>query len=240
MAVLVHTAGPEAAAKLLLREHQEQLQQGPAAAKSGPVAGRKGKAGASSGGSREVGASAAPNPFLTLPVVNSFLSAVVSVVEGHQQEGGDEEAAAAAQAALRVATELFKHQLLVASLGAAGAAAAGLAAATTAGGPVPDAITWSSLVQLYGVVGSWQQVDDILAAAVGQHLPGLQLDSDSLQAVLAGAAAAHNAAGEHAAAVQLLDGLLQVGVATVSHPRLAQQLEVAAEGDEVAWQVGTL
>jgi len=84
--------------------------------------------------------------------------------------------------------------------------------------------------------GSWQQVANIVLAAVQQQLPGVA--PGGLQAVLAGAAAALNAAGRHVAAVQLLDGLAAGGCKAVSHPRLAQQLVAAAEADDNAWQVG--
>ena len=96
-------------------------------------------------------------------------------------------------------------------------------------------LVWLSCTTAPGALGSLQQVANIVTAAVLQRLPGLQ--SDGLQVVLAGAAAALNAAGQHVAAVQLLDDLVAAGLVSVSHPPLAQQLVAAAEADDAAYEV---
>lgn len=235
LSVLVHTEGVEAAGQVLLREHEGQAGQ-PVQAKSGAqaAAGRKGKAGASS--SRQVVETATSSAVLTLPAVNSFMCAAVDVAEAYQRQGLEDEAESAAQAAVQVATELFKQQLLVVSMGAAGALAALQAAPS--GLMAPDAVSWACCAQLYGVLGLWQQVANIVLVAVQQQLP--EVAPEGLQVVLAGAAAALNAAGRHVAAVQLLDGLAAEDCKAVSHPRLAQQLVAAAEADYKAWQVGAL
>jgi hypothetical protein len=232
--VLVHTGGVEAAAKLLLAEHEQGLeakQQGPAAA------GRKGKAAATttSSSSRRDQAPAVPSSFLSLPAVNGFLSGAVAVAGAHQQEQAEEEAEAAAQAAMQVAGALFKPQLVAVSIGSAGGL--GLQAPDTTE-LQPDALTWACLAQLYAILGDWKQVSSIVSAAVKQQLPGVALGD--VQAVLAGAAAALNAAGKHVAAVKLLDGLAAAGVMVVAHSQLAQQLVDAADRSSEAEQVRIL
>lgn len=229
--VLVHSEGVECAGKLLLDAHAEQQQDLGSAA---PAAGRKGKpAGGSSSHKRTQ--HAALGVLLSLPVVNSFLSAVVSVVTQQIEEGAEEEAETAAQAALQVAMELFKQQLVAVSMFAAGSV--NMPAAATAGRMAMDAETWGSLLQLYGAVGAWQQVANTVAAAVLQQLPGVQ--HSGVQTVLAGAAAALNAAGRPVVAVQLLDGLSAAGLEAVTDPHFAQQLcKAVGDGDdELAWQV---
>jgi hypothetical protein len=67
---------------------------------------------------------------------------------------------------------------------------------------------------------------------------GEEEEKGGLQAVLAGAAAALNAAGRHTAAVQLLDGLVAAQVTVVSHPGLAGQLVEAVNNSAEAEQVG--
>jgi hypothetical protein len=231
LSVLVHTKGVDAAAQLLLSEHEQNLQakqQGPAAA------GRKGKAAATvmAGSARRDAVAAAPSALLSVPAVNSFLSAVIAITAMHQQDGQDEEARSAAQAALQVAVELFKPQLVALSMGAAGAGFL----TTSATSMSLDGTSWGCLAQLYGLMGDWQQLHNVVLATARQQLPGL--GQDGVQIVLAGAAAALNAAGRHVAAVQLLDGLIAVGVTAVSHPQLAQQLVDAAEKSSEAEQVG--
>lgn len=261
LSVIVHTAsdagqGVAAAGQLLLREHQEQ--QGMAQQQAGPAgaaaaaAGRKGKP-ASSGGSRQQVA-AAPSALLCLSAVNSLLSAAVSVAAVCLQEGRDDGAESAAQEAVQVAEELFKQQVVAVSLGAAGATALALSVGATALGP--DAVTWGSLAQLYGLLGRWQQVANVVLAAVEHWLPGVcagkeeagmeggrrssregeEEEKGGLQTVLAGAAAALNAAGRHTAAVQLLDGLVAAQVTVVSHPGLAGQLVEAVNNSAEAEQ----
>lgn len=220
LSVLVHNEGVAAAGKLLLREHDQGVQ-GAAAA-----AGRKGKA-----PSREA-AAPAPSALLSLPVVNSFLSAAVSVAVSHQREGSEDDAESAAQSAVQVAGDLFKQQLVAVSMGAAGAE---LMAAAAPNSFILDATSWGCLAQLYGVLGQWKQVSNIVLAAVRAQLPGV--DAGGLQVALAGAAAALNAAGQHVAAVQLLDGLVAAGVPAVSHAGLAQQLVDAADNSSEAEQV---
>jgi hypothetical protein len=134
---------------------------------------------------------------------------------------------------VQVTGELFKQQMVAVTLGAAGAGALALPADK---GLVPDTASWGCLVQLYGVLGQWRQVSDVVLAAVRQQLPGV--GKDGVEAVLAGAAAALMAAGRHTAAVQLLDGLVAAGVTAVSHPELAQQLVEAADQSTDAEQVG--
>jgi len=235
LSVLVHTEGVEAAGKVLLSWQEHGGQQGHRYS-----GGRKGKAASSS--SREP-AGATAHTLLSLPLVNSFLAAAVSVVSSHQQEGADEEAtaaAAAAAAAVEVAGELFKQQLLSITLGAGGTVdlAAALPGASASHCPAGTAaVTLASLAQLYGALGDWQQVSSIVLAAVRQQVVGVQ--GDSLQVVLSGAAAALNAAGRHVVAVQLLDALTAAGATDVSHPGLAQQLLAAAEADDKALQVGS-
>jgi hypothetical protein len=231
LVVLVHTEGVEAAGKLLLswKEDGGQPGHGHAAA-----AGRKGRAAGSAVGKETAGSTA--RTLLTLPMVNSFLAAAVSVVSVHQQEAAEEEVEAAAQAALQLATELFKQQLLTISMGAAGpvdvaAALPGAPAVSSA----DAAAMFACLAQLYGAVEDWQQLSSIVAAAVKQQLVGVQAGDQ--QVVLAGAAAALVAAGKHVAAVQLLDGLPAAGITAVSHPALARQLLAAAEKDDEAWKV---
>jgi hypothetical protein len=218
----VHTEGVELAGKLLTREHEQGLQTSAAAA------GRKGKAPI-----REAAAPAAI-ALLSLPVVDSFLLAAVSVAVSQQQEGSDDDAESVAQSAVQVAGELFKQQLVAVSMGAAGAKLMA-AAVASANCVILGASTWGCLVQLYGVLGQWQQVFNIVLAAVRAQLPGV--DAGGLQVVLAGAAAALNAAGQHVAAVQLLDGLVAAGVTAVSHASLAQQLVDAADTSSEAEQV---
>lgn len=110
--MLVHTKGVEAAAKLLLSEHE----QGSQAKQQGPAsAGRKGKAAATTTSIRRDAVAAAPSDLLSLQAVNSFLLAAVAVAVSQQHEGSDEEAESAAQAALQVAGELFKLQLVAVS-----------------------------------------------------------------------------------------------------------------------------
>jgi hypothetical protein len=210
----VHTEGVELAGKLLTREHEQGLQTSAAAA------GRKGKAPI-----REAAAPAAI-ALLSLPVVDSFLLAAVSVAVSQQQEGSDDDAESVAQSAVQVAGELFKQQLVAVSMAAAVASANCV---------ILGASTWGCLAQLYGVLGQWQQVSNIVLAAVRAQLPGV--DAGGLQVVLAGAAAALNAAGQHVAAVQLLDGLVAAGVTAVSHASLAQQLVDAADTSSEAEQV---
>jgi hypothetical protein len=235
--VLVHSEGVESAAKLLLAAHAVQQQD---LASAAPTAGRKGRPAGGSSGHKKT-QHAALSALLSLPVVNSFLSAAVSLVTSQQQEGTDDsldEAESAAQAALHVAIELFKQQLVAVSMFAVGS---GNVPAAAGGSMAPDADTWASLLQLYGAVGAWQQVADITGAAVMQQLPGVQLNS--LQTVLAGAAAALNAAGRRVVAVQLLDGLSAAGMMAVTDPHFAQQLcKAAGNGEDVpiddsAWQV---
>jgi hypothetical protein len=221
LSVLVHTEGVAAAGKLLLREHEQGLQASAAAA------GRKGKA-----PSREV-AAPAPSALLSLPVVNSFLLGAVSVAVSQQREGSDDDAESAAQSAVQVAGELCKQQLVAVSMGAAGAQLMAAAAATNS--LILDATSWGCLAQLYGVLGQWKQVSNIVLAAVRVQLPGV--DAGGLQVVLASAAAALNAAGQHVAAVQLLDGLVASGVTAVTHAGLAQQLMDAADNTSEAEQV---
>jgi hypothetical protein len=233
LSVLVHTKGVDAAAKLLLSEHEQgsqtKLKQQGAAA-----AGRKGKAAATttSTSRRDLAVAAAPSMLLSLPAVNSFLLASVAVAVLHQQDGQDEEAESAAQSALQVAGDLLKPQLVAVSMGAAGA---GLLA-PTGDDMVLDGTSWGSLAQLYGVLGDWQQLHNIVLAAARQQLPGV--GPGGVQVVLAGAAAALNAAGRHVAALQLLDGLVAAGVTAVSYPQLAQQLVDAADKSSEAEQVG--
>jgi hypothetical protein len=232
--VLVHTEGVEAAGQLLLRAHAEQQGTQPVVGWAGAAAKRKGKAqssGSSSG--REVAGAAAPSTLLSLPVVNSFLSAAVSVAVSQQRGGSDDDAESAAQSAVQVAGELCKQQLVAVSMGAAGAQL--MAAAAAMNSLILDATSWGCLVQLYGVLGQWKQVSNIVLAAVRAQLPGV--DAGGLQVVLAGAAAALNAAGKHVAAVQLLDGLVAAGVTAVSHAGLAQQLVDAADNSSEAEQV---
>lgn len=148
--VLVHTArdaaeGVAAAGQLLLREHEAQ--QG-VAQQQAAAAGRKGKPASSS--SRQQLQVAPPSALLSLLAVNGFLAAAVSVVECCRQKGRDEEAESAAEAAVQVAGELFKQQMVAVSLGAAGTGALVLPAGS---GPVPDATSWGCLVQLCGVLG---------------------------------------------------------------------------------------
>jgi hypothetical protein len=235
--VLVHTEGAEAAAKLLLTEHEQTLQakqQGPAAA------GRKGKASAlsssGSGSARRDQAAAAASSLLSMPAVNGFLLGVVSIAGSYQQEGADEEAESAAQAAMQVAGALFKPQLVAVSISTAGGST-GLQIPDSTH-LQPDAVTWACLAQMYAVLGDWQQLSNIVSAAVRQQLPGVALGD--LQAVLAGAAAALNSAGKHVAAVKLLDQVAAAGVAAVSHPQLAQQLMDAADKSSEAEQVRTI
>ena len=238
LSTLVRTQDVTAAGKLLLTELEQQpgVQQGQGRA-TAPV-GRKGKA-ASGSASRLPAAAAvvvtAPTArLLSLPVVNSFLATAVKVVISHQQEGSDEEAEAAARAAVEVFTEIFKLQVAAVSLAATGAAGA-----VPAGGANilrPNADSWASLLQLHGCLGSLPQVSHIVLAACRQQLPGVSSVS-GLQAVLAAAAGAFNAAGKHTAVVQLLDGLVAAGVTAVSHPMLAQQLLDATENSSEAEQV---
>lgn len=232
LVVLVHTEGVEAAGKLLLSWKEDGGQQGHGHT---AAAGRKGRAAGSAVG-KEAAGPTAPT-LLSLPLIKSLLAAAVSVVSVHQQEGADEEGEAAAQAALQLANELFKQQLISITMGTAGpvdiaAALPGAPAVSSA----DAAATFACLAQLYGAVGDWQQLSGIVAAAAKQQLVGVQ--ADDLQVVLAAAAAALNAAGKHVAAVQLLDGLPAAAVTAVSHQALARQMLAAAEGDEEAWKVG--
>jgi hypothetical protein len=239
LSVLVHTQGVTAAGKLLLTELEEQLgvqQQGQGRA-TAPV-GRKGKA--ASGAARpQAAAAAAPAAapaarLLSLPVVNSFLATAVKVAVGYQREGLDEEGEAAARAAVEVFTEIFKLQVAAVTLAATGAAAAVPAGGTNSLDPNAD--SWASVLQLHGCLGPLPQASNIVLAACRQQLPGVS-SATGLQAVLAAAAGAFNAAGRHTAAVQLLDGLVAAGVTAVSHPMLAQQLLNAAEKSSEAEQV---
>jgi hypothetical protein len=209
LSVLVHTEGVEAAGQLLLRQHAEQQQgQGQPQGKSGgAAAGRKGKAAASTGGSGRqadgtAAASSQGSSLLSLPLVDSFLTAAVSVVRCQHQRRSDEEAEEAAQAAVQVATELFKQHIVAVSMGAAAPAAA-----AAAGALVPGATTWARLAELYGVLGSWQQTVSIVLAAVKQQLPGVS-GPVSLQAVLTGAAGAYNAAGQHVTSTEAMSHML--------------------------------
>ena len=238
LSVLVHTQGVAAAGKLLLTELEEQLgvQQGQGRATA--PRGRKVKA--ASGAARQppaaaAGAVTAPaTRLLSLPVVNSFLATAVKVVISHQREGLDEEAEAAARAAVGVFTEIFKLQVAAVSLAATGAA--GAVPAGRANNLRPNADSWTSVLQLHGCLGSLPQVSHIVLAACRQQLPGVSSVS-GLQAVLAAAAGAFNAAGKHTAAVQLLDGLVAAGGTAVSHPGLAQQLLDATEKSSEAEKV---
>lgn len=258
LSVIVHTAseagqGVAVAGELLLREHQEQQGMAQQARPAAAAAARKGKPASGSGSRQQV--AAAPSALLCLPAVNSLLAAAMSVAAVSLQEGRDEEAEAAAQAAVQVAEELVKQQIVAVSLGAAGAAALALSAGATA--LTPDGVTWGRLAQLYGLLGRWQQVANIVLAAVKQRLPGVcagreeaGMDgerrsrngeaghSGGLQAVLAGAGAALNAAGRHTAAVQRLDGLMAAQVTVVSDPGLAGQLVEAVNNITEAEQVG--
>jgi hypothetical protein len=171
---------------------------------------------------------------LSLPGVNSFLAAAVQLVISHQREGLDEEGEAAARAAVEVFTEIFKLQVAAVSLAATGAGAAVLTGG--ANSLRPNADSWASVLQLHGCLGSLPQVSNIVLSACRQQLPGVSSVS-GLQAVLAAAAGAFNAAGKHTAAVQLLDGLVAAGVTVVLHPMLAQQLLDAAEKSSEAEQV---
>jgi hypothetical protein len=235
MSVLVHTKGVDAVAKLLLSEHE-----GSQAKQQGAAAGRKGKAGAATTDTRRH--VAATPTLLSLSAVNSFLSAAVAVAVSHQQDGSDEEAESAARAALQTAGELFKPQLVAVSMGAAGA---GLLTPGTAD-LLLDGTSWGCLAQLYGVLGDWQQLRNVVLAAARQQLPGV--GPGGVQVALAGTAAALNVAGRHVAAVQLLDGLIAAGIPAVSHPQLAQQLVDAANSVDaeqvgcccVAWRAAVL
>ena len=239
LSTLVQTQGVAAAGKLLLTELEEQLglqQQGQGRA-TAPM-GRKGKA--ASGAARPAAAAgvaitAPAARLLSLPVVNSFLATAVKVAVGYQQEDLDEEAEAAARAAVEVFTENFKLQVAAVSLAATGRARAA-SAGTGANSLRPNADSWASLLQLHGCLGSLPQASNIVLSACRQQLPGVSSGS-GLQAVLAAAAGAFNAAGKHTVAVQLLDGLVAAGVTAVSHPMLAQQLLNATEKSCEAEQV---
>lgn len=233
LSVLVHTQGAEAAGQLLLRQHAEQQQGQPQGKSGAAAAGRKGRAAASTGGSARQAdgtSSGQGSGLLSLPVVDSFLTAAVSVVRSQQQNRLEAKAEAEAEAAVQVATELFKQHLVALSMGTAAPAAA------AAGVLVPGATTWACLAELYGALGSWQQTASIVLAAAKQQLPGVS-GPISLQVVLAGAAGAYNAAGKHVPAVQLLDGLLAAGGTAVALPGLAAQLDAAANADDTAFQV---
>jgi hypothetical protein len=154
----------------------------------------------------------------------------VSVIRDSRARLDDDCAEGAAVAAVEVARALFKQPLLLVSIASAGAAVDAMLA-TPLKGPQPDACTWACLVELYGYVEQREvRVSQIVRAACRQQLPGLQVDG--LQGVLAGAAAALNAAQQHTTAVHLLSGLLAAGVQAVSHPQLAAQLCIAADDDE--------
>jgi hypothetical protein len=133
---------------------------------------------------------------------------------------------------VQVAGEICKQQLVAVSMGAAGAELMSAAAASSL---ILDATSWGCLAQLHGVLGQWKHVSNIVLAAVRAQLPSV--DAGGLQVVLAGAAAALNAAGQHVAAVQLLDGLVAAGVSAVTHAGLAQQLVDAADNSSEAEQV---
>jgi hypothetical protein len=247
--VLVHTGKIETAKQLLLAEYEEQLGQQQQAA-AGAAAKRKGgKAAVASSSSRTgatsaAGAAGQPAVLLAPATVNSFLSAAVSVVRDSRARLDDECAEGAAMAAVEVARTLFKQPLLLVSMASAGAAV-GDAIAAPLKGPQPVAATWACLVELYGYVEQLGlvrrevRVSQIVRAACRQQLPGVQVDG--LQCVLAGAAAALNAAQQHSTTVHLLSGLLAAGVQAVSGAQLAAQLDAATKDDEAlevrAWRV---
>ena len=240
LSVLVQTGKMDIAKQLLLAEYEEQLgQQQQQQTSAGVAAKRKGGKAAVASSSSRSGAAAAgaasASGLLAPAVVNSFLLAAVSVLRDSRACQDDDCAEGAAVAAVEVARALFKQPLLLVSMASAGAAV-GDAMAAPLKGPQPDASTWASLVELYGYVeqlGLGQRevrMSDIVRAACRQQLPGVQVDG--LQCVLAGAAAALNAAQQHTTAVHLLSGLLAAGVQAVSHPQLAAQLCIAADDDE--------
>jgi hypothetical protein len=105
----------------------------------------------------------------------------------HQQEERDEEKEAllaAAQAALQLANELFKQQLISITMGALGPVDIAAALPGTPAASSSDAAaTFAYLAQLYGAVGDWQQLSGIVVAAAKQQLVGVQ--ADALQVVLA-------------------------------------------------------
>jgi hypothetical protein len=180
LVVLVHTQGVEAAGKLLLSWREDGVQQVHTAA-----AGRKGRAAGSAVGRDAAGPTA--RNLLSLTLVNSLLAAAVSVVSMHQQEERDEEKEAllaAAQAALQLANELFKQQLISITMGALGPVDIAAALPGTPAASSSDAAaTFAYLAQLYGAVGDWQQLSGIVVAAAKQQLVGVQ--ADALQVVLA-------------------------------------------------------
>lgn len=240
LAVLVHIEGIDAAGRLLLEDYEEQHGQEPAPVRpKSAAAGRKGKTASSSSSSHRGSSSgpakdsttAAPRALLTVPAINGFLSAAVAVATMYQVEGSDDDAESAAQSAVQVAVQLFKQQVVAISTGSG----QGAGVAEHSGSVVPDGATWGCLAQLYVVLGQRQQVSNIVVAAVKQQLPGVA--GDTVQIVLAGAAAAFNAAGQHVTAVQLLDGLVAADVRAVTYPGLAKQLLEAVDGSSEAEQV---
>lgn len=179
---------------------------------------------------------------LSLSCINSFLSSAVCVAQSCAAAGDDAAARQAAQAALRVANALFAKQLIQVQLAAAASNAvsrnATEAAVTTSDQLQPDAVTYSCLLQLYGLTGQYQWVSDITLAAVRHELGLVDSSSDSLQEVLAGAAAAWLHAGAADVVFALLDGATAAGITHLNNPELIDRLLEAVREPDTAVQVG--
>lgn len=243
-AVLNHTQGVRKTAHMLLEEHEHHVQP-----QRGVAAFRRGRAQAAMAtpaGSGSMG-------LLSLPCVNSFLCSAVSIARSAVDDGDVEMAEQAAAAALQVATAL--QTALVHVSVAASAARANRGSNSRAVGETiptgstaddkeqlcPDAITYSCLVQLYGIRGQSQQVADITMAAVTHQLVMMNSTSSNgiaLQEVLAGSAAAWLSAGNSDVVFALLDGAVAAGVSHINHPRLIDRLleasAVAIKAEEVS------
>lgn len=246
--MLVHTEGVEKTADVLLQAYEKQQgvsQQQLAAT----AAGRRGK------GRPAVSATAGltinnNGRLLTLPCVNQFLESAVCVAQSSAADGDDEAAGQAAGAALTVANTLFVKQLIQVQM--AVAPAAKQAAGSTASADVlssgidavavtdlcPDAVTYSCLLQLYGLIGQCQRVADITMAAVRGQLGLDSSSSGPLQEVLAGSAAAWLFAGAADVVLGLLGAAAAAGVTHINHLGFLEQLMKAARHAKDAEQVG--
>ena len=175
-AVLAHTEGlAKAAEELLLLDQQTQQEQQQGEGRSIPKSASKGRRCASSLGHPQ------QQQLLSTSVVNGFLSAAVDITQEHKKTGAESKAIAAAGKAGEVVMQLFGYPLAAVQRARIAPPAALVAVAR-----VPDAASYSLILQLAAVAGQYQQVAQIVMGAVGKKLPleGKQQQQNSINVLL--------------------------------------------------------
>jgi hypothetical protein len=230
-------------AKVIQQARTRQLQA--AAAEQGVA---KGAAkGAASGVQQDTATGISCLSLLSCPVLNSFLAACVDMVQQQQQSGqGAEQLAAAAIAPTVEVLGLVPLLLKQQQQSLSSSSSSSSSQSTFAPLLLPDAVTYSLLLRLFGAAQQYSHLALVVNAAVRG---GLRLaasaaaaadqgragwTADDLQQVVASAAAVWRDTGRTGLAVAMLDGLAAAGVTTLDNPQLAAEVEAAVEAD-VSW-----